>query len=154
MHTPDSILLASHGTQGAQAAEHMAYGLCDSHTQLHHLIVVPDFWQGMMGDDWLNNAWTRDTFGDYVESQLQDEINDHVERMQKQATEKGIDYHTEVVLGKPTQCLLQAAQQSRPSVIVIGSPRPKGQVGYRSRVHPEQLVKSLSMPLLIAPFPA
>lgn len=57
---PKKILCASHGTEGARAAEDQALGFCHSDVTLHHLIVVPDFWKGMMGDDWLNNAATQE----------------------------------------------------------------------------------------------
>jgi len=48
MLKPKRILLASHGTEGARAAEKMAFSLCQKQTALHHLVVVPDFWKGMM----------------------------------------------------------------------------------------------------------
>jgi hypothetical protein len=51
-----AILLASHGTPGARAAEAAAFDLCAQEGRVHHLVVVPDFWKGMLGDDWLNNA--------------------------------------------------------------------------------------------------
>lgn len=50
------ILLASHGTPGARAAERAAFDLCAADGRLCHLVIVPDFWKGMLGDDWLNNA--------------------------------------------------------------------------------------------------
>jgi hypothetical protein len=43
---PKNILCASHGTDGARAAEAAALELCGTGTALHHLIVVPDFWKG------------------------------------------------------------------------------------------------------------
>ena len=71
MAKPKHSLLASHGTEGARAAEKLSYSYCGPGTTLHHLIVVPDLWKGMQGDDWLNNAWTRDAFGRHVEGQLE-----------------------------------------------------------------------------------
>ncbi|HDZ79452.1 MAG TPA: universal stress protein, partial [Gammaproteobacteria bacterium] len=55
MNSLNHVLLASHGTVGAQAAEQMAIRMCSSGAKLHHLIVVPSLWKGMTGDDWLNN---------------------------------------------------------------------------------------------------
>ena len=131
----------------------MACELCRPHTVLHHLIVVPDFWKGMMGDDWLNNAWTRDIYGDYIETQLQNEIDEHIEATAQQAQARELDYRPRVILGKPTECLLQTADAQHADVVVIGSPRPKGVPGYRSRMHTAALVKALKVPLLIAPYP-
>ena len=108
------IVLASHGTPGAQAAERAALALLASGARLSQLVVVPDFWNGMMGDDWLNNASTRDAYGKYVERQLQREIAAQVERVRAQAGERGLRYEFRIVLGKPTECLLAFAASSRP----------------------------------------
>ena len=57
-----NILLASHGTIGAQAAEQAAFNMCRKNTQITHLIVIPKFWKDILGDDWLNNDCTRNKF--------------------------------------------------------------------------------------------
>ena len=147
------ILIASHGTPGAQAAERAALGWCRAGSRLSHLVVVPDLWRGMMGDDWLNNASTRDTYGRYVESELQREIDVHIGRLRAQAAAAGSAYEFRTVLGKPTACLLAYARETAPALIVIGAPRPRGLPGLRSRMHPEQLVVALTAPLLVIPYP-
>lgn len=147
------ILLASHDTPGARAAEKTAYSLCRANSTLHHLIVVPDFWKGMMGDDWLNNAATRDTYADYVESQLEDEVRRHIRRLMRETSRRKIRYRFEVVVGKPTDSLIARAAKGPADLVIIGSPRPKGAVGLRSRMHPERLAENLKMPLLIVPHP-
>jgi len=147
------IVIASHGTPGAQAAEQAALAWCRAGGRLSHLVVVPDLWRGMMGDDWLNNASTRDTYGKYVESELQREIDVHVGRLRSQAAAAGIAYEFRVVLGKPTECLLAFSREAAPDLVVIGAPRPKGITGLRSRMHPEQLAGALAMPLLVVPYP-
>lgn len=151
--TPANILLASHGTRGAQAAEETAFGLCAPGGTIRHLEVVPDFWKGMRGDDWLNNAVTQDRFGQYLESQLQREIAEHAATLGGKATTRGLHYENVAVLGKPADCLLADAAAQAPDVVVIGSPRPKGMPGYRSRMNVEALVRELRVPLLIVPHP-
>jgi nucleotide-binding universal stress UspA family protein len=147
------ILLASHGTTGARAAEKTALALCPPGGTLHHLIVVPDFWKGMMGDDWLNNVMTQQTYGRYVENQLEDEIRIHVRRLQKLATKRRIRYRPYMVLGKPTDCLIERAKRPGVHLVVMGSPRPRGETGLRSRIDTEKLVRALHVPLLIVPHP-
>ena len=72
MSIPTILLLAHHGTAGAVRAESLAFDLAvPGTTTVVHALVVPDFWDGMQGDDWLNNASTRDAFGDYVENMLE-----------------------------------------------------------------------------------
>ncbi len=154
MNPPENILLASHGTAGAQAAERLAVSLCAANGQIHHLLVVPDLWKGMMGDDWLNNGITRDRYGRYLESELGREVDEHCKRMEALADRNGLRYSLQVVQGKPDKCLLDACQNADYDLVVMGSPRPKGISGLRSRMTLEPLVRGLAIPLLIAPYPA
>ena len=147
------ILCASHGTPGARAAETAALELCSEGTALHHLMVVPDFWKGMMGDDWLNNAASRDRYGKYLEGQLDGEVAEVVERLGREVEARGAAYSYHTQLGKPADCLVEASHRDPFDLIVIGSPRPKGVEGLRSRMELETLVRGLTTPLLIVPHP-
>jgi len=149
----NNILLSSHGTEGAQAAERMAINLSSRQTTLHHLIVVPDLWKGMMGDDWLNNGISRDRYARYLESELGREVEEHCQRVQTQAEGKGVRYRKTVVLGKPNDCLLSNCCEADYDLVVMGSPRPRGKPGIRSRMATEPLARSLTVPLLIVPYP-
>lgn len=131
----------------------MALALAAPGGQISQLVVVPDFWKGMMGDDWLNNATTRDAYGRHVERQLACEIEEEVARVRALAQERGLQYERRVVLGKPAECLLEAAAMRKPDLAVIGSPRPAGMRGLRSRMQLEILTRGLAVPLLIAPYP-
>jgi nucleotide-binding universal stress UspA family protein len=148
-----NILLASHGTPGARAAERLALDFAANSGRLFQLVVVPDFWKGMMGDDWLNNARTRDIYARHVESQLQREIDEELARVRTMAQQRGLAYAHQVTLGKPAECLLACAAELRPDLIVIGSPRPPGARGLRSRMQLDTLVRGLAAPLLVAPYP-
>lgn len=147
----NKILVASHDTAGARAAEQLACTLCETGGTIHHLYVVPDFWKGMMGDDWLNNAVTQDRYGKYVEGQLGREIDAARDRLEKEVEARGLNYHFEFSVGKPAERLLEVAGTLSPDIVVIGAPRPKGSPGLRSRMDLETLVRGLSMPLIVAP---
>jgi nucleotide-binding universal stress UspA family protein len=131
----------------------MALALAAPGARLSQLVVVPDFWKGMMGDDWLNNASTRDIYARHVESQLEREIEVEVARVRSQATELGLRYERRIVLGKPAECLLESAAMLKPDLVMIGSPRPPRAKGLRSRMDPETLLRGLSVPLLVVPYP-
>ena len=147
------VLLASHGTEGAQAAEHALLDACDEATRIHHLVVVPDFWKGMTGDDWLNNGGTRNTFRRYVERELQDEIDTHRERLSREVESRGLGYTHEVVVGKPDDCLIEVSARGAYDLVVMGSPRPRGKTGLKSRMLTERLAGRLASPVLIVPHP-
>jgi len=150
----NKILVASHDTAGARAAEELACELCEPGGTLHHLYVVPDFWKGMLGDDWLNNAVTRDRFGDYVEGQLGKEIDEARDRLEAVVEGRGLQYGFEFRVGRPADQLLEVAWAVSPDIIVIGAPRPKEMAGLRSRMDLETLVRGLLVALIIAPHPA
>jgi nucleotide-binding universal stress UspA family protein len=153
MRATHAILLASHGTPGAHAAERAAFDLCAREGRLHHLVVVPDFWSGMLGDDWLNNAAVHIRFGRYVENQLEQEIAEHTLRVEAEAKRRGIGYSCEVRLGRPAEILIAVAAAGEYDLVVVGSPRPREMPGYRSRLAVQALVKALKTPLLIVPHP-
>lgn len=149
----NNILLSSHGTEGARAAERMAIELAPADATLHHLIVVPDLWKGMMGDDWLNNGVSRDRYARYLESELGREVEEHCERIRSRAGEKGLRYRNTVVLGRPEACLLRRCREADYDLVVMGSPRPKGTPGLRSRMATERVTRALPVPLLLVPHP-
>lgn len=153
MLSPARVLLASHGTPGARAADRAAIDLCVKGGTLFHLTVVPDFWKGMMGDDWLNNVSTRDVYAKHVESELAREIEAHRLQLAHAVQSAGLVYDCKTVLGKPAECLIVHANDFKPDFIVIGSPRPKGKPGIRSRMHLDTLVAALAAPLLVIPYP-
>jgi len=149
----DRILLASHGTPGARAAELAALALAAPAATIFHLVVVPDLWKGMLGDDWLNNASTRAAYGRHVESQLTREIEEHRAGLEREIRAGGRRYELKVVLGEPSVVLLEYAAALRPDCVVIGAPRPKGAPGLRSRMRVERLAGALDAPLLVVPHP-
>lgn len=155
MYKYNTILLASHGTEGAQAAAREAVRLADANEQarVHQLVVVPDLWQGMTGDDWLNNGITRDRFTTYLENTLEQEVKEHVEVTQALMLENKVPYSIEVQVGKPEEVLIATAAKGDYDVVVIGSPRRKGDKGLRSRMKLESLLQALSVPLIIVPYP-
>lgn len=146
-----TLLLAHHGTAGALLAEALALDIAvPGQTLIVHLLVVPDFWAGMQGDDWLNNASTRDTFGSYVEGLLENDVAQQLRALEGRCAERGIAYKSVMRQGDPAQCLVETAAQEGATMVVIGPPRPKGTPGYRSRMDMEKLARGLQVPLLLA----
>jgi len=152
MNTCQNILLASHGTEGALAAEKKALELCQKGSRLHHLIVVPSLWRGMTGDDWLTNGSTRDHFCRYLEEELSKEVNENRCRVSQAAEKHQLKYTSEVVIGEPDECLKEASIKDNFDLIVMGSPRPKGKPGLRSRMS-TKATKKISVPIVIVSYP-
>ena len=147
------ILLASHGTEGAQAAEKKVLEMCTDDVRVTHLLVVPEFWKGMLGDDWLNNHVTRRRFEDYLEKELNDEVNGHIRRVRDQLADLGAQAVHEVVLGRPDRCLVDACEQTAFDLVVMGSPRPRGSSGLRSRMTTRHAAQRLKTSKLVVPHP-
>ncbi len=149
--SPARLLLCHHGTPGAAAAATLALNLAKpGYTCLIHCLVVPDLWGGMQGDDWLNNASTRDAFGDYVENLLAQEARQQLAGVEASCQERGIEYRPLLRYGDPTDVILAVAKSEQADLLVIGPPRRKGEPGLRSRLDLEKLVRGLACPLLIA----
>jgi len=153
MKPVNNVLLASHGTEGAMAAEQYAIQLCQEGASIKHLIVVPTLWEGMTGDDWLNNGSTRDTYWRYLESELGKEVDEHCERVHQSANEHKINYSQEIVVGEPEECLINLTKEIEFDIIVMGSKRPKGISGLRSRMKADKISKAVTVPLVIVPYP-
>ncbi len=147
------VLLASHGTTGAKAAENMAISTCTKGGSLTHLFVVPEFWQGMTGDDWLNNGSTRDQFRQYLETELGKEVDEHCARVSRAAKQQELHYNKAITLGEPEKVLIQYSKTQNFDLIIMGSPRPKSVEGLRSKMLTKNLTHCLPIPLLIAPYP-
>lgn len=154
MNTFTHILLASHNTDGAKAAESLAIQLATlTQAKIKHLIIVPEFWQWMMGDDWLNNAHTQQEYGDYIESELEREIIEHIDRLKLLMQKENIDYSYSLTKGAPDKILIDEAAKGDYDLVVIGSSRPKGVDGLNSKLLTKSLPAQVHSPLLIAPYP-
>ncbi len=127
--------------------------VCAKGGKIYHLIVVPSLWQGMTGDDWLNNGKTRDQFCRYLENALGREVDDHCERVNRLSGKYNLRYSKKITLGEPSKVLIDFSQKKPIDLIIIGSPRPKGIKGLRSRMFTKDLLHSLQIPLLIVPYP-
>jgi len=115
---------------------------------------VPDFWKGMIGKDFLNDPSSVNGFGNYVESELESEIRKQTEKLAKAANRKKMRYDYQVVVGKPAEIMIKTAFSGKFDLAVIGSPRPKGSKGLRSRMDLDTIARNLKIPILIIPYPA
>ena len=146
-----SILLASHGTVGAQAAEEALFNVCRKDARVTHLIVIPKFWKHILGDDWLNNDCTRNKFCNYLETELEDEVNFNISRVYKRFKPLGIAYTKKIVVGEPDKSLVQACEEQPYDIVVMGSPRPKGMSGLNSRMSTTFLDQNINTSKFMAP---
>jgi len=153
MNVFNKILLASHGTVGSAAAVDYAVSHSGTGASLHHLVVVPAFWKGMMGDDWLNNGISRDRYARYLESELGRETDQHIQQVRERAEAAGIRYQHDIHLGEPNDCLLATCEREAFDIVIIGSRRPKGAEGVNSKLALDKLSGKLNTPLLIVPYP-
>ena len=148
-----SVLLASHDTEGSRAAERVALGAVVEGGRLHHLVIVPEFWQSITGDGWRINASTEHQFCDYLEAQIEHEILEHLARVNELARARGINYSAGSKHGRLEDCLIAASEEASFDLVIIGSPRPKGHTGLRSRINLDRLARGLRVPLVIVPHP-
>jgi len=82
------------------------------------------------------------------------EIEAHRRELESAVKSAGLAYECRTVLGKPAESLIAYANDVKPDLILMGSPRPKGCAGIRSRMQLDALVAALDTPLLVIPRPA
>jgi len=151
MLASDTLLLCHHGTEGASRAEALAYQIAQpGRTVIVHCLIVPELWTGMQGDDWLNNASTRDTFAKYVETLLEKDAAREFAAVEARCVGHGFAYKAVSRFGDQAECVAAIAAEEGADLVVIGPSRPKGVLGLRSRMDLERLTGKLNCRLLIA----
>jgi hypothetical protein len=108
----------------------------------------------MTGDGWRINAATEHEFCDYLESQIERETLAYLRLVARVAARRGIVYSASSECGPLVACLAATAAAGDYQAVVIGSPRPRGISGLRSRLDVDKLMRVLGIPLIVIPHPA
>lgn len=122
-------------------------------TTIVQCLVVPELWAGMQGDDWLNNASTRDAFANHVETILENDARRELAGVEARCRERGLAWRGVLRVGDPAATVLAVAAEVQADLVVAGPPRRKGEEGLRSRLDLDKLLRGLACPLLIATRP-
>ena len=127
--------------------------MCTDGIRVTHLLVIPEFWKDMLGDDWLNNCLTRARFEHHLETELSKEVDGHIRRVRDQLAQSNAKITHEIVLGRPDRCLITVCEQQAFDLVVMGSPRPKGSAGLCSRMATPYIARRLKTRQLVVPHP-
>ena len=147
------ILLASHGSRGAIAAEQAAIYACKHQDQIHHLYVVPSWWADMTGDDWLNNGVSRNRFRHYLENELSNDSQETISRIKRACANKHIEYSLSMIVGNSEKTLHQIASDCVYNHIFIGEMRPRHTSGLNDRMLTRKNRQTFQHVLNIIPHP-
>ncbi len=154
-----TILLCTHGTDGAKKAETFIFEKLKADPRLNVtvLTVLDEDWRQMTGDDWLNSSKTHTTFLDHVENQMNEEIAEEWLRI---TTAYPIAEQAKFLqrTGNIAETITRTAQELGCDLIVIG-PWQKSKkfsihstrVGLKATLKNKELHPLLPCPLLIAP---
>ncbi len=148
-----NILLASHGSIGARQAEQVALKFSAPTAHVTHLHVIPEFWQHILGDDWLNNVCTQRQFVDYLENQLEQEAHQNCMRVREDFENHNVNYAQKILFGQPQKCLLDTYSQDNFDLVVMGSTRPKKMHGLKSKMLSKAITNTLARTLMVVPHP-
>lgn len=146
------ILVATHGTKGARAAEDLSIDLAGEHgATLHCIHVVNEDWKFMTGDDWLNTSACRNRFARHVEEELDDEAEAIRKRVAEKASRHAVAVTFEKMVGPPGKSILHAASGSGADLIVMGSRQQCQDQGFKSRIDWNKLLVESTVPIILAP---
>ncbi|WP_147820586.1 universal stress protein [Salidesulfovibrio onnuriiensis] len=144
------ILLATHGTPGAQKAERLAaQWAAQSGAELVVLSIFNEDWQHMTGDDWLNASATRNRFADYVMGEVNAEMDRLVERLDKNLA--GLRPRYRRASGDIAAVLAETAEEEKADVVIMGAYQKKQAPGFKARFENKRLHPMLPCPLVVAP---
>jgi len=156
----DSLLLCTHGTEGARRAEELVFTELVQHNpelKVTVLTIIDQDWQAMTGDDWLNSSKTHATFLDYVQAQMARENQADWQRLQQcfPAAEQAAFVSR---VGAIEETIARQAAVGGHDLIVLGPQRKTRRLfnldmekGLRNRIDMLLLHSLLPCPLLIAP---
>lgn len=153
-----NILLCTHGSAGAKAAEKYVFQKLLSKSPEATVVVltiIDKDWSVMTGDDWLNTSQTRNRFMDYVDEQLGREIEEDWDRIRATYTVPDTIRFMKIA-GDIEETMAQAAEKLQSDVIIIGGYQKKPfrltsvkmSPGLAARISNEKLHPLLPCPLL------
>lgn len=144
------ILLATHGTPGAQKAETLAAQWArTSGAELVVLSIFNEDWKHMTGDDWLNTSTTRNKFGDYVMGQVNAEMDRLQERLEQ--VFQGLEVRYVRASGNIEQVLAETAEKEQADIVIMGAWQKKQAPGFKARFENRRLHPLLPCPAVVAP---
>lgn len=144
------ILLATHGTPGAQKAEAIARQWADAYgAKVTVLSIINEAWGDMTCDDWLNTSTTRNKFGSYVAGEIASEIQSVWDRVKADFEGVEIDFISES--GTLDDALVAATNEVNPDVVIMGAWQKVQAPGFRDRFQNKILHPQMTCPLVVAP---
>ncbi|MBI5180599.1 MAG: universal stress protein [Nitrospirae bacterium] len=144
------ILLATHGSDGAQKAEDAALKLAkENKAKLSVLYITHASWATMSGIDWLNRSNTRMRFARHMEDELENDAKTIIENFQKKAKKAGVKAEVIKVVAEPYDAILEQSKKSKPDIVVIGAPQKYSKV-YKYRIPYKKFLQEISCPVFIA----
>jgi nucleotide-binding universal stress UspA family protein len=73
-------------------------------------------------------------------------------RVSQAAEAHQLRYTSEVIIGEPDECLINTSKKADFDLVIMGSPRPKGKSGLRSRMV-TKATQALPLPVMMVPYP-
>jgi len=144
------ILLATHGTPGAQKAEKLAAQWAETYgAKITILSIINEAWGDMTCDDWLNTSTTRNRFGSYVAEEIAKEIGSVWDRLKADLEGKEVNFITRG--GKLDDVLAMTAKELEADIVIMGAWQKEQAPGFRDRFENKKLHPQMHCPVVIAP---
>jgi nucleotide-binding universal stress UspA family protein len=137
------ILIATHGTEGAVAAEQSALDLARTlGAELHALYVIHKGWGSLVGIEWLHSSETRMDFFRYTEAELYRMADAALVKFRDRAAACGLNVTTSVRVGDPADIIVSESREQGADLIVLGDVGNGRSEEYRARISIHKLMRS------------
>lgn len=138
-----TILVATHGTEGAVEAEHNAVDLARTFgAELHALYVIHKGWGSLVGIEWLHSSEKRMDFYRYAEAELYKMADAALGEFARRAAACGLTVTTAVRVGDPGGAIVDVARERGSDLIVLGDACKGRSEEYKARINVGKLMRS------------
>ncbi|MFZ5643526.1 MAG: universal stress protein [Bacillota bacterium] len=145
------ILFITDGSPSAEDAGKAAIQLALSgKAPLKAIYVLDEGWKHLLGDEWINTSSTRMNFFHWYEDGLMKYSESVLEGFRQNASDRGVDVHVEVKIGKTEKVIAESANSVETAMLVLPNPHstaPGAAAGLRYNLH--SLSKRVRCPIYV-----
>jgi nucleotide-binding universal stress UspA family protein len=147
------ILLVTDGSRSSQLAGGHAIKLALLwKTSLTGLFILDKGWRDLLGDEWIVNSGTRNSFYQWFEGGIKDHAEKVLREFRLQAERLGVPAETQIKAGHAEKIIAAAVETAPTALLVLPNPfyaKPPAEAGLKFNLN--KLARLVVCPILLGP---